>query len=181
MKFNPTTPWHMTYAARFKPIQKSQVDAIEASLYDSMKATIDEMGEAMASIASMWQFERVPNINDLANAIKAIRGELSGNVTTPNHVDFYKGDKRGTTTMRDLKGYLSCKPTPDRAWEVICIPLLVDQCRELQRHCDEKGIEYARFVPPKSIYSHELIVNAASNSTNVERYEPNGENAACVF
>lgn len=147
MKFNESTAWSYNYIARFRPLSKAQTDAIEVALSQSMKATTLEIDVAVARLCGGWRGDNAPGIMDIAGAIRDLRG-LSDDIQTPNAVSYYDGtQQRVFTTMSELKGFLNQRPPPDDAWDIICTPIMTDQCRELQRHCDKRGIEYKRFIP----------------------------------
>lgn len=147
MKFNAHTIWHANYAARFKPMAKAQIDAIEIALHESENATREEIDQAVASLCTSWNMDGTPNITHISTAIRSIRG-TAGRIKTPNRVTFYDGEQNQfETTMVDLKRRLYSRPTPVEAWNIICTPINSDQCAELKEFAEAKGIEYKRFVP----------------------------------
>lgn len=149
MRFNPSTPWWRNYSARFGSMSSSQHDSIELALSDSLNAGPDEINQAVAGLCSSWSLDSRPTINDIADRIRDLRGEKK---SVPSLVRYRIAGKTGTTRMIDLKRLLDARPDPKEARNIICTPLRTDQCRELERHCDERGIAYERFITPKVNY-----------------------------
>lgn len=77
--------------------------------------------------------------------VRRIRRGESSFVTTPNGVYFYVGGQQHQTTMLDLKKILQRKPDPVEAWNIICTPMCIEQCRELQQFADYNGVPYERY------------------------------------
>jgi hypothetical protein len=154
MRFNATTHWSKNYTARFGNMPTYRAEAIELALYDAMKAPVEEINAAVASLCQSWNQENHPGIRDIAATIHSMRGD--NGIQTPNRVVFYPEALRhdtiaAETTMQELKELLKCRPGPVQVWNLICTPLDTAQCRELQRFCDSSNIPYERFVPDTPI------------------------------
>lgn len=103
-----------------------------------------------------------PDLEDLIQIIRAHRNEPSatGMISTTNEVTptpkvyAEDGSYRGfgpvsRTTMSDLKFMLDRRPPPDAAWGIICTPMMVEQCRELEAYCRQRNIAFNKFNPPQ--------------------------------
>jgi hypothetical protein len=109
---------------------------------------IRSLGERYAAMTKKVE----PSGSEIIQEIRRTRREDRGNiVATPNRVDFYLRGELRTTSMIDLKKTLEDRPEPEECWSIICTPMDVDQCRELQAYCDHRQINYRRFHPPSAI------------------------------
>lgn len=72
--------------------------------------------------------------------VKLTRNEVHTLVRV-EHLDGTWGWQVRETTMQELKFELK-RATPEQAWELICRPQEVEQCRELEDYCRERGIRY---------------------------------------
>lgn len=137
-KFAPTDEdtrtWTNEIRAAIRNVQRGEV-----------AQAIRSLGERFYASVGMKE----PAGGQIIAEIKRLRRGEHNVVTTKNRVLFYRDGALQETSMLDLKRLLEHHPDHQEAWSIICCPLDIEQCRELQRFCDNNAIIYERFIPPE--------------------------------
>lgn len=124
------------------------LEVINANIYDLRQSEIDN------AVARICQLKRdkgdpEPNVRTIMSYIRSGRGMSNAHgYETPNNVAYY--DSAGQMcqiTMAELKQMLNRRPPPDEAWEIICTPLMTEQCRELEEYAKRSNIAFERLKP----------------------------------
>ena len=141
--------WIKNYRGFIGPLNDNTAsDWLEAIQSNIPRLTQRELDEAVAVICGKERDARSakPGAYEIMREIMAMRG--TSGIQTPNNVKYYDGNMvLHKTTMAELKALLNRRPHPEEAWEIICTPLMVEQCRELERYSVDHGIDYDKFVP----------------------------------
>jgi hypothetical protein len=147
--------WLDNWRGFIGPLSDKEAENWRSVIVENCRPTTAEVDRAVASLCAddADGKKTKPNAKSIIQRIREHRqqGDMSMMASCPpiaNICDSNGGDiQYYRKSMADLKRELGECNDPEAAWDIICEPMNVEQCKALRQFADSHGIAYTRFIP----------------------------------